>query len=94
MTESRQSRHGEDFNITKIQRRYGVAFATRLAIVQGAPALQPQQDGESDEAYTERLLHWRFNRRHRAARAIIDDDLQRIAHLAYPDQYDPPQETR
>lgn len=87
MTEHRASRYGEEFCYSKLQRLYGVQFATRLAIVEGSPALAPQFEGESDDAFTERLLRHHYSKKRQAADRIIDEDLARLAHLAYPRRY-------
>lgn len=94
MTGSRQSRHG-DINIERLIRWYGSNFARRLVVVKLVG--EPQRDPlETDADHQQRIARAAFNRRHygKQAARIIAEDLQRIAHLAYPDRYDPPQEAR
>lgn len=94
MTESRQSRHG-DINIERLIRWYGSEFAHRLVVVKmvGEPERDPLESAAERQQKLDRYL---FNRRHyrKQAERIVAEDLQRIAHLAYPDRYAPPQEAR
>lgn len=93
MTHSRQSRHG-GINIERLRRLYGPRHANRLVTVQMVAEPYREPD-ETDESFQRRLNYSSVCRKHFGdlAARIVDEDLQRIAHLAYPNHYNPPQES-